>query len=406
MRRVLGFVLLAFLAACGTLIPPTSTPTPAPVTETAAPPAPQTATPPASPSLRLWLPPQFDPNAETPAASLFKARLEAFIKAHPGLTLEIRIKGSETGPSLLETLSITRSAAPDVLPDLVALSRVDLEAAALKGLVHPLEGLTDLMAGPNWYPYARQLGQVQNTPYGLPFSGDVLAMVHRPNDFDLPPATWDDLFAERRSLAISSGDPNSYLQLSLYLSTGSPLLDEANHPILDEPTLVRVLQELDAGNLAAVGSEEAAWNAFVDGRADMTVTWVSHFILAPPPDSALMPLPGLEGTPFTLATGWVWALTGSNPQTDPLAVELAEWLVADDFLAEWNQAMGTLPPRPAALETLDSRGTLDAISQSAQILPSNDLILTVGPIFQETLGRMLNGGQAEVVAREAIEAMK
>lgn len=406
MRRVLGFVLLALLAACGTLTPPTSTLTPAPVSGTEPPPAPQTATPSTVQALRLWLPPQFDPNAETPAASLLKARLDAFAAAHPWLALEIRIKGSETGPSLLETLSITRSAAPDVLPDLVALSRSDLEAAALKGLVHPLTGLTDLQSDPNWYPYARQLGQVQNTPYGLPFSGDVLAVAYRPDDFDTPPSTWQDLFAERRSLAVSSGDPNSYLQLSLYLSAGSPLLDDANHPVLDEATLVRVLRELDAGSLAAVGSEEAAWSAFVDGRADLAVTWVSQFILAPPPGSALMPLPGLEGTPFTLATGWVWALAGSNPQTDALTLELAEWLVADEFLSEWNLAMGTLPPRPTALEASDPRGQLNSISQSAQILPTNDLILSVGPIFQVAMGRMLNGEQAEIVAKEAVEALK
>lgn len=406
MRRLLGFVLLALLSACGTLTAPTSTPALLPVTPTRLPSAAQTAIPDGVLSLRLWLPPQFDPNAETPAASLLKARLDAFAAAHPALTLEIRIKGLETGPSLLEMLSITRSAAPDVLPDLVALSRTDLEAAAFKGLVHPLTGLTDLQSDPDWYPYARQLGQVQNTPYGLPFSGDVLALVYRPEDFDLPPAAWSDLFSIRRTLAVSSGDPNSYLQLSLYLSTGSALLDESNHPILEEEPLARVLRELDAGSLAAVGSEEAAWNAFVDGRADLTLTWASRFLLDPPPDSALMPLPGLEGTPLTLATGWVWALAGSNPQTDALTLELAEWLVADEFLSEWNLVMGTLPPRPTAMGAADPDGRLTSLCESAQILPNNDLILTVGPVFQETLGRMLNGEQAEVVAKEAVEAMK
>lgn len=406
MRRILGFVLLALLTACGTLVPPTSTPVPVSTTETATPVVIQTDTPPAVDRLRLWLPPQLDPDADNAAAAILKARLDAFVEAHPGLTLEIRIKGSQDGPSLLETLSLTRSAAPNALPDLVALPRTDLEAAALKGLVHPLQGLTDLLSDPNWYPYARQLGQVQNAPYGLPFAGDVLAVAYRPENFETPPATWEDLFAENRTFAISSGEPTSYLQLSLYLSSGSPLLDETNRPVLDEPSLVRVLQELDAGNLVAVGSEDAAWNAFVDGRANMTVTWASHFILEPPTDSALLPLPGLEGTPFTLATGWAWALAGPDPRTDALTVELAEWLVADDFLSEWNQTLGMLPPRPKALETLDPRGTLDSISQSAQIMPTNDLILTVGPVFQNALGRMLNGEEAEVVAKDAVDTLK
>lgn len=405
MRRLLGLLLLAALTACSTL-PPSATPAPAPATETQPPPAPSTATQPAVHSLRIWLPPQFDPSADTPAASLLKARLDAFAAAHAGLTLEVRIKGSKDQVSLLEALSLTRSAAPSALPDLVALSRADLEAAALKGMVHPLEGLTNQLAEPDWYPYARQLGQVQKTAYGLPFAGDMLAVAYRSAQFETHPSAWDDLFLDRNSLSIDTSDSNSLVLLSLYLSTGAPLVDDANHPALDETALLRVLQALKSARLTAVGSGDAAWNAFEDGRADLTVAWSSRFLLDPRPDSALMPLPSLDGTPFTLATGWTWALAGSNPQTDPLAAELAEWLTAGDFLAEWDQALGYLPPRPNALKTLDPRGALDAVSQSAQVMPSNDLVLTVGPVFQTALGRILNGEAPEVVAKESVEALK
>ncbi|MBI3174185.1 MAG: extracellular solute-binding protein [Chloroflexi bacterium] len=404
MRRLLGLLLLAALTACSTLTP-SSTPAPAPVTETQ-PPAPPTATQLAVRSLRIWLPPQFDPNADTPAASLLRARLDAFTVAHPGLTLEVRIKGSKDEVGLLEALSLTRSVAPSALPDLVALSRADLEAAALKGMVHPLEGLTNQLADPDWYPYARQLGQVQKTAYGLPFAGDMLAVAYRSAQFEIPPSAWADLFVDRHSLSIDTSDSNSLVLLSLYLSTGTPLVDDANHPTLDEAALVRVLQALKSARLTAVGSGDAAWNAFEDGRADLTVAWSSRSLLDPPSASALMPLPSLDGTPFTLARGWVWALAGSNPQTDPLAAELAEWLTAGDFLAQWDQALGYLPPRPNALKTLDPRGALDAVSQSAQVMPANDLVLTVGPVFQTALGRILNGESPEVVAKESVEALK
>ena len=405
MRRLLGLLLLAALAACSTLTP-SATSAPAPATETQPPSAPSTATQPAVHSLRIWLPPQFDPNADTPAASLLRARLDAFTAAHPSLTLEVRIKGSKDEVGLLEALSLTRSAAPSALPDLVALSRADLEAAALKGMVHPLEGLTNQLADPDWYPYARQLGQVQKTAYGLPFAGDMLALAYHPAQFETPPSAWADLFVNRHSLSIDTSDSNSLVLLSLYLSTGAPLVDDANHPTLDESALVRVLQALKAGDLTAVGSGDAAWNAFEDGRAELTVAWSSRSLLDPRPDSALMPLPSLDGTPFTLATGWTWALAGSNPQTDPLAAELAEWLTAGDFLAKWDQALGYLPPRPNALKTLDPHGALDAVSQSAQVMPSNDLVLTVGPVFQTALGRILNGESPEIVAKESVEALK
>ena len=62
--------------------------------------------------------------------------------------------------------------------------------------------------------------------------------------------------------------------------------------------------------------------------------------------------------------------------------------------------------RPNALKTLDPHGALDAVSQSAQVMPSNDLVLTVGPVFQTALGRILNGESPEIVAKESVEALK
>jgi len=407
MRRLLLFGFL-FLAACGTVNPPLATPQPVPVSETLSPPAPLTAIPSSAREarvLRVWLPPQFDPSADTPAAVLLKARLDAFVQDHPNLMLDIRIKDN-ADMSLLAILSLTHSAAPEALPDLIALPRADLEAAAAKGIVHPLDGLTNLLADPDWYPYARQLGRVQNAAYGLPFAGDAFAIAYHPSEFEQPPATWEDLFLKQRYLAILGDDPNSLLQLSLYLSTGKPLLNEANHPYLDEVALTRALQTLADARLINLQSEQAAWRAFVDGRADLCLTWSSRFIREPQPDTALLPMPGLEGTPLTLATGWAWALAGADSQNEALAAELAEWLVADDFLSEWDRAAGYLAPRPNALKPLDPSGALDRLSQSAQIQPSDDLLSALGPTLQQALSRILNGEQAEVVARSVVESLK
>ena len=75
----------------------------------------------------------------------------------------------------------------------------------------------------------------------------------------------------------------------------------------------------------------------------MALIWASRLLGENPLDDvALMPLPSLDGTPFTLATTWNWALAGSNPQNDEAAVELAEWLVEDEFMADWNKASGLL----------------------------------------------------------------
>ena len=173
MARALRITLCAsliFLAGCSSLAPLLAqlTPTPVPVisspevTPAASTPesdATETALPATGPRiLRVWLPPQFDPDAGTESANLLKQRLADFETQHPGLEIEVRIKAEEGEANILNALSVTSMAAPTALPDLVALSRPALEAAALKGLLHPIDGLSTTLQDPNWYGYARQLG--------------------------------------------------------------------------------------------------------------------------------------------------------------------------------------------------------------------------------------------------------
>jgi ABC-type glycerol-3-phosphate transport system substrate-binding protein len=358
-------------------------------------------------TLRIWLPPQFDPSGSSTAGQVLKARLDQYIAGHPDVTLDIRIKGGQDSAGMLETLSLTRSAAPDVLPDLVALSRSDLEAAALKGALHPLEDFSAQLDDPNWYPYARQAGHLQNAIYGLPFAGDALVIVYHPSTFKQAPETWRELFDRQKFLAFIGDDPDSLLVLDLYLSTGNSILDQSNRAFLDEDALAAVLELLQSGRLVPLQSEEAVWQAFADGRADMALVWASQFIRQESlVDTAVMPLPSLDGTPFTLGTVWAWALAGSNSQNDPTAAGLAKWLIDDDFLVQWNQAAGYLSPRPNAQNAWDKDGMFDPLSQSATVIPDNDQLAALGPILQESLRRIINGDPPEEVARAAAEALR
>src|SRR3990172_9255477 len=87
---------LIFLAGCSSLAPMLAQLTPSPVaatsspeglqtTSTPGPDATETARPATEPRiLRVWLPPQFDPNAGTASADLLKQRLADFEAQHPG----------------------------------------------------------------------------------------------------------------------------------------------------------------------------------------------------------------------------------------------------------------------------------------------------------------------------------
>src|SRR5262245_4420258 len=157
--KVLRFVTLLIilsLAGCADLTSLLTTPTLTPSSPSTTTPEtsnPATSTPSFSVEpriLRVWLPPHFDPNADSNAAQLLRQRLAEFQASQRGLRIEVRIKAVEGKAGLLNSLSITSLAAPAALPDLIALSRVDLESAASTGLLRPMDGLSTLLDDPNW----------------------------------------------------------------------------------------------------------------------------------------------------------------------------------------------------------------------------------------------------------------
>ena len=202
--------------------------------------------------MRIWLPPEFDPNAGTESANFLKQRLTDFEAEHPGLELEVRIKADEGEANILNSLSVTSMAAPAALPDLIALSRPALETAALKGLLHPMDGLSTTLDDPNWYEYARQLGHIQNTGYGLPFAGDALVLVYRSEVERIN--SWNDILASENPLVFAVGDPKALVGLRLYVSAGGELLNAQGQPTLEQDVLTRVLTSIADGTLLGVFS--------------------------------------------------------------------------------------------------------------------------------------------------------
>src|SRR5262245_29049238 len=128
----LGLLLSTGCASIAEFLPTLSAPpqrTPSVVTAEPSPDSTQTLadTPTAVPTngpriLRVWLPPQFDPNAENDAAKILKKRFDDFEAEHRGVKIEVRIKADEGELGMIDSLTVTNSAAPTVLPDLVALS--------------------------------------------------------------------------------------------------------------------------------------------------------------------------------------------------------------------------------------------------------------------------------------------
>jgi len=391
-------LLTIFSTGCTPTSVETETPSPEPTTTTTVVPIPieETETPAAgSLTLNIWLPPEFDPTNNSSASAFLNARLEEFTSRRTEVRVETRVKDVDGPGGIEDTLQTASAAAPLALPDLIALPYESLQSVAAKGLLHPFDGLTDTMDDPDWYDFARQLSHVQNSNFGIPFAGDALIMVYRPEFIEELPTDWETALLITEPLTFPAADPDSLLTLTLYRASGGAVADDEGHPILDMTPLTDVLTFYYQANrnglmpfwLTQYETDDQAWVVYEEGQANLGITWLSRYLQNRPPDTSAATIPTADGVPSTTATGWVWALVSSDPQRQELAAQLAEFLTTGEFLAEWNAVAGYLPPRPSALaawENTPLHSFLSQVAPSAQLVPSTDILLALGPLLEQS----------------------
>jgi ABC-type glycerol-3-phosphate transport system substrate-binding protein len=367
-------------------------------------------------TLKIWLPPQFDPSDGSIAGDMLQARLDEFATRRPGVKVDVRVKDDEGLGGLLDSLSSASAAAPLALPDLVALPHHTLETAAIKGLLHPYDEYIDTQNDADLYEFASDLSYLQDSTFGVPFVGDALILVYRPSVVGSSPADWVTTLTITGPLSFPAADPLSLFTLNLYQSLGGPLLDAEGRPMLNPVQLTEVLtyyhkaehSELMPYWLTQYETDQEAWTAYEENQAHLAVTWASRYLKEPPMDTAAAPLPTKDGVPFTLATGWVWALSSPDPERRMLSTELAEFLTASDFLGQWTSAAGYLPPRPESLAYWSNtplKALVSQIAPSAQLVPSLDVLTGLGPVLQSATMDILKE-QTDPISAAAAAAEK
>jgi ABC-type glycerol-3-phosphate transport system substrate-binding protein len=156
-------------------------------------------------------------------------------------------------------------------------------------------------------------------------------------------------------------------------------------------------------------TDEQSWEAFEDNKTVMAISWASHTLQDPQADLSLAAIPTSDGLPYTLATGWAWALVSPNPDRQALSAQLAEFLTTPDFLGAWTEAGGYLPPRPEALlawENTTYQSLFNQVIPSAQLMPSLDIVTTLGPVLQKATVDILKEQTDPITsAAEAIEEL-
>ena len=77
-----------------------------------------------------------------------------------------------------------------------------------------------------------------------------------------------------------------------------------------------------------------------------------------------------------------------------MALALAEFLVEPEFLAEWTSAAGYIPPRSSSLDNWQHQSLRPIINQIALMTvlrPSNEVILSLGPLLRDGSRQVLQG---------------
>ena len=363
--------------------------------------------------LIVWIPPQFDPAADTTAGNLFLSRLDEFIERRPQTEIQVRIKPTIGDFGILESLQVTDSVAPLIMPDLVALPRSLVEQAFEAGLILPLEGYTELIEENDWYDYALDLALINDEIAGIPFAGDLMVLAYKDDTGDVPLPDWDAVITAQKTLAFPASDPRGLITLALYHSVSGEMPGTNEEVLIQGEPLLEVFTYYQDAQAAGVmpywltqfETDEQAWQSYQDRQSTMAITWSSILLTAESANTSLAAIPTKEANPFSYASGWVWCVVPSNIETEQEAVELIEFLTESSYLNTWGVEAGYLPVRPSGLDSWSETpfySTLQQLLPAAVLLPGNDLLDDLGPEIRDAVISVLKDQVEPAVALSAL----
>lgn len=314
---------------------------------------------------------------------------------------------------MLDSLTNASAAAPSILPGIVILSRSDLESAAQNGLLFPLEPSDLDVDFEDMFPFARNMGQTREAAYGVPFAGNALVLEYKPLQIGYPPMNWRDILQQQAILAFPAADPKAMISLLLYQQVGGVISGDGEDVMLDEIPLQRSLQIIADGTSANVfpywlteyTTFDQSHQALIDSSAAYAVVWTSQYLAEKPDNLTITSLPVVEGQIMTFADGWILAFPQTSSETYLAHLKLAEYLINPEFHQIWSEAAGVLPvSRTVLAGWSDQRLSkiLNPIAESARLIPSNNVIDTLGSLLSNASQGLIRKQISYIQASNAI----
>ncbi len=354
-------------------------------------------------TLTLWLPTEF---GTEPARQILTQQLAAFATNEDGVPAQVFIK-NDLGPGgLFDLLKTASPVAPRILPDLIALDVSELEPAARAGLLQPIgpQLPADLIA--DLFPFARELGTVNQTVYGLVYRTDLEHLAFNTRNMDVAPARWSDILSSTQTYVFAVYDSTHYVSdalLAQYLALGGSLVTADGQATLAQAPLAALLllyqQARAAGVLAAnlntLDGPAEVWTMFQATNAALTNVPASYFlnVTARFPGAQFAALPALDGSTAPLGHGWAFALVTREPRRQAAALRLLQWLISPENNGALTQAERVLPGRSAALSTWDQADPYTGFIREqlliARASPPRFVLDSVGPLLRKAVEDVL-----------------
>jgi ABC-type glycerol-3-phosphate transport system substrate-binding protein len=360
----------------------------------------------------LWIPPLLAP--ETPAGSILVEHLRSFEDAYALIKIDIRVKEASGPSGILETLSSANLVAPSILPEIVLLDPANMNSAALKGIILPLDEIIPKPEPPEWYPFAIDAAFVDNIFYGVPFMSEAEAFAYRKDFFEAEPKDWTDLLDSTETILLPMGDKSAKFTLVQYIASDGELADEKGSPTIDPAILTELFMFYLSANKAGqlplyalqLHSAKDTWLALTEGNTNAAVIPVEALRETLAGDTYLVaPWPTSDGTGVIPTSTLSWAVVAKDDEQHDHVSQILQWLTEPTFLGRISESLGLIPAAPAALQQWsdeESSAILSRLIRVAVSEPTTEEVTTFGSSLWTAIEDVLNGRSTPETAAESI----
>ena len=293
------------------------------------------------------------------------------------------------------TTSVASGAGPDVLQ--IGLSK--LRSFADAGALLPLDDLVADYPGlaPDNFPsgVSGDATSVNGQVVSVPWVSDTRVLFTRTdilseNGIDAPPATWDELRADAKTLTSRGSGQYGYyipqwdapLPVEMTWSLGGDVIDSDGNVDFDTPEFqdaVDIYTGLYADGSVPTNGDFDQTQGFISGVAPMLVSgpYLGKAITDGAPELAgkwqasLLPAGTSSTSLFAGSNLGVWA----NTDQQDASLELLEYLAQPETQLEWYSLSGELPTVSAALDDADLNSDPNVAVYTEQLASSKVLPL-------------------------------